>query len=80
MATTFASFAKYPPILYGSIVVGGKEKSGSFVPLWNKYSNSMTYHYHTLKGHKGTGGFTLMKAFRLFSAGALTTNPTAVSD
>ena len=68
-------FSQEKPSLFGQISVNGKSKIGSFLPLWNKYTNSLVYRYHTSNGRKGQGGFTLMKAYHLFKEGRLSTNP-----
>ena len=72
---TYPEFAKSRPVLFGQIVCNGKVKIGEFRPSWNRWSNSATYQYFTPKGKKGAGGFTLQRAFKLFSTGQLTTNP-----
>ncbi len=71
------NFIKNPPkILYGKINLGDyKEKFGMFKLGWNKYSNSETYHYYTLNGRKGSGGFTVRKAYELIQKNQLSTNP-----
>jgi hypothetical protein len=71
----YIEFAKAPPILYGYMTVNGKQKIGSFKAEWNHNSNSLCYQYYSPKGNKGQGGFTLMKAFNLFAANRLSTNP-----
>jgi len=75
MENDFLKFAKSPPILYGQITVNDKTKIGCFKPLWNKYSNQLDYAYFTPKGKKGTGGFTLKRAYDLFILGRITNNP-----
>jgi hypothetical protein len=72
---TFSEFAHSPQILYGQITVNGKSKIGQFRPKWSRYTNQLEYCYFTPQGNKGTGGFTLKKAFNLFVLGRLTTNP-----
>lgn len=72
---TYSQFATEKPVLYGQIMYKGKSKIGSFKPLWQALSNSLIYAYHLPNGKKSTGGFTLKRAFSLFEAGRLTTNP-----
>lgn len=48
-----------------------KIKYGMFQPKWSKYSNSIAYIYYTMKGYRGTGGFTLNRAYYLLKTGAL---------
>jgi hypothetical protein len=62
-------------ILYGTISVKGKQKIGSFRLEYNKYSDRMEYLYYTEKGHKGTGGFSMLMASLLLEQGRLSTNP-----
>lgn len=69
---TFPEFSKTKPVLYGSINHNGKQKIGSFVPKWVGLSNSLNY---ILNGRKGNPGFTLKRAWELFEAKRLTTNP-----
>lgn len=68
---SYLQFVHYKPVLAGYIRVNGRLKYGTFMPEWSKYSNSMIYSYHTTKGNKGTGGFTLDRAYNLFKGGAL---------
>ncbi len=75
METTYKDFVHSPVRLYGQITVNGKSKIGEFRPKWSRYSNQLEYAYFTPKGNKGTGGFTMAKAFQLFKDGRLTTNP-----
>jgi hypothetical protein len=72
---TYFSFLDTAPILYGTIIVNGKCKIGQFKPEWNYLTNSLVYRYYTHKDNKGTGGFSTKKAFALFTAGCLSTNP-----
>jgi hypothetical protein len=72
---SYTEFLKKKPNLYGSISVNGKQKNGMFRPEFNPYSDAVDYHYYTAKGHKGTGGFTISKAYKLFSSGQLSTRP-----
>lgn len=72
---TYTEFCKEKPILYGTIRVDGKNKIGSFKPLYNPHSNSIAYHYYTFNGNAGHGGFTLRKAYDLFSKNRLSINP-----
>ena len=67
----YLQFIQQKPILTGRITVNGKQKEGVFIPLWSRYSNSMVYHYHTPKGNKGSGGFTMMRAYSLLNNGIL---------
>lgn len=69
---TYSEFTSEKPILWGSIYVNGSPKFGMFKPEHNKHSNKICYHYYTPKGNKGTGGFTMRKAYRLFDSGKLT--------
>jgi len=71
----FIEFAHKPMKLYGQITVNGKSKIGEFKPEWSRYSNQLEYQYYTPNGRKGTGGFTLKRAFDLFNAGRLSDNP-----
>lgn len=59
----YLDFAQKPPILFGQITMNGKSKIGSFKPLWHGMTNSLMFIYHSPKGHKGQGGFTLRKHF-----------------
>ncbi|WP_373103526.1 hypothetical protein [Phocaeicola plebeius] len=68
---SYLQVVHYKPVLAGYIRVNGRLKYGTFMPEWSKYSNSMIYSYHTTKGNKGTGGFTLDRAYNLFKGGAL---------
>ena len=69
----YLEFLKSPPaILEGTITCNGKQKDGYFKPLWNHWSNSLCYQYFTPKGRKGTGGFTLQRAYNLFTNNQLT--------
>jgi len=68
----FLEFAKKPPILEGSICVNGKQKEGIFKPKWNKWSNTLCYQYYTFNDRMGSGGFTLMKAYKLLELNVLT--------
>lgn len=72
---TYSEFANKKPVLYGQIMDNGKSKIGSFQADWQAITNSVVYFYHTHEGNKGKGGFTLMKAYQLFKAGRLSTNP-----
>lgn len=72
---TYSAFAAQKPVLYGQIMHNNKSKIGSFRPVWQGLSNSLIYAYHLPNGKKSTGGFTLKRAFDLFKAGRLTTNP-----
>lgn len=72
---TYLEFVSNTPVLYGQITVNDKSKIGTFKPLWNKYSNSLCYAYHTPKGRKGSGGFTLKKAYDLFNTNNLSIDP-----
>lgn len=71
----YLTFAKETPVLYGQIAVKGKYKIGAFKPVWSRFSNSLIYQYYTANGRKGTGGFTLMKAYYLFQNSRLFTDP-----
>lgn len=68
---TYLQFVQDKPVLIGYIRVNNRIKYGMFLPEWSKYSNSMIYAYHTTKGNKGVGGFTLDRAYNLFKAGVL---------
>lgn len=72
---TYLEFVKSPPVLFGQITCNGKGKIGEFKPLWNHWSNSLCYQYFTPKGRKGIGGFTLQRAYNLFTRNQLTTDP-----
>jgi len=72
---TYLEFAKAPVRLYGQITVNGKSKIGQFRPHWSVYTNQLEYAYFTPNGNKGTGGFTLKRAYDLFANGRLTENP-----
>lgn len=67
----YIQFIHQRPALSGSITVNGRSKSGIFMPEWSKYSNSIIYRYHTDRGNKGTGGFSLNRAFFLLNCGRL---------
>lgn len=67
----FSFFVKNPPILKGYISVNGKTKNGYFKPEFNRYSNNIAYRYYTENWRKGTGGFTLKKAFDLVNLNIL---------
>lgn len=72
----FIDFAKKPPaVLHGTITVNDKAKTGQFRPKWNHWSNSLIYAYYTETGRKGTGGFTLKRAYNLYQSGQLTIKP-----
>lgn len=64
-----------PKILYGDITVNGKTKTGSFRLMYNRYSDRTEYLYHTPKGYKGTGGFTVARAMYLLENNRLSTEP-----
>lgn len=68
---TYAQFSEQKPTLWGSILVNRKVKFGKFLPRWNKYSNSLNYMYFTETGNRGSGGFTLRKAYELLCNGSL---------
>jgi hypothetical protein len=68
---TYAEFAHVKPELAGCIVVNENAKEGFFRPKWNHYANALHYQYYTKNGRKGTGGFTLGRAYALFQAGRL---------
>lgn len=72
---TYSEFAKQTPILYGQINVCEKSKIGQFRPEWNRYTNSLHYQYYSFSGNKGEGGFTLIKAFKLFEGNRLSIDP-----
>ena len=67
----YLQFIHEKPVLIGYIKVGNKIKYGMFQPKWSKYSNSIAYIYYTMKGYRGTGGFTLNRAYYLLKTGAL---------
>jgi uncharacterized protein YifE (UPF0438 family) len=71
----FKDFVHKPEKLFGQITVNGKSKIGEFRPSWSKYTNQLEYSYYTPQGNKGTGGFTMKRAFVLFNAGKLSKNP-----
>lgn len=71
----YSTFVKRPPVLYGQITVNGKSKIGSFRAEWNPLMNALTYRHYSPNGRKGTGGFTLWKAFVLLNNERLSTNP-----
>ena len=64
-------FKKEKPALWGSIRKDGSSKFGQFKPKFNKYSNKIEYAYYTEKGNRGTGGFTINKAWDLYQKGKL---------
>lgn len=72
---TYSEFATQKPILYGQMMYNGKSKIGSFKAIWQGVSNSLIYTFHTPEGKKSKGGFTLKRAWALFEAGRLSTNP-----
>lgn len=72
---SYIQFIKLTPILYGQIHVNGHIKIGSFRSTWNKYTNSFQYLYFTPNGNKGSGGFTLTKAYQLYKANKLHIDP-----
>jgi hypothetical protein len=71
----YLSFIKDLPVLHGQITVNGKCKIGHFKAEWDSKTNSMTYKYYTHNGRKGTGGFSLQRAYSLFKNGIISTNP-----
>ena len=75
MTSTYAEFAHKAETLYGQITVNGKSKIGQFRPTWSRYTNQLEYCYFTPQGNKGTGGFTMHRAFNLFQMGKLSNNP-----
>lgn len=73
---TYLEFMRNPPqILYGQINVNGKAKFGEFRYTFNYFSNCWIYQYYTLKGKKGTGGFTVKRALNLLIYKILSTDP-----
>ena len=64
-----------PAILYGQVYLNGRTKIGSFRLKYNKWSDRLEYLYHTEKGNRGTGGFTVAKARILFTQGYLYDQP-----
>nr|DAL97766.1 MAG TPA: hypothetical protein [Caudoviricetes sp.] len=69
---SYLSFVKERPVLYGNIVVNGVGKFGMFRSTYNPLTNKDEYQYFTLKGKKGTGGFTMDKAYSLYKNKKLT--------
>lgn len=72
---TYLEFAKTKPTLYGAITVNNTSKIGMFKPEWSRHSGQIDYAYYTFKGNKGKGGFTMMKAYKLFINKQLSINP-----
>lgn len=72
---TYNSFQKERPILYGSIMVNGREKIGMFRAEYNPYSNKQDYRFYSPQGNKGQGGFTIDRAFALYQEGRLSLKP-----
>lgn len=71
---SYRDFVHDPPVLYGWIVVNGKSKVGSFRTRWDKYAG-FCYCYYTERGNRGSGGFTLGRAYDLYRSGFLSTDP-----
>ena len=71
----FLTFAKEKPVLYGQMILNNKCKIGQFKGEYQSLSNSVIYQYYTHAGNKGQGGFSLIKAYKLFKAGRLSFNP-----
>lgn len=71
----YMQFLHEKPVLYGQIVVNDRSKIGHFKPGWNKYTNAVNYQYYTEKGRKGSGGFSLQRAYHLLNCNQLSTNP-----
>lgn len=71
---SYRDFVHKPPVLYGQIVVNGRSKIGSFHTRWDKYAG-FCYCYHTERGNRGSGGFTLVRAYNLYRSGLLSTEP-----
>ena len=71
----YLEFLSAKPVLFGSTMHNGKQKIGSYQPAFNRYSNRIEYQFYTEKGNKGKGGFTLKRAFDLFSSGLLSFDP-----
>lgn len=72
---TLLDILQNKPTLYGSIMVKGSQKIGSFIPIYNKYTNTVQYAYYTEKGNRGQGGFSLTLGFNLLSIGQLSLDP-----
>ena len=49
---TLLDILQIKPTLYGSIMVKGSQKIGSFKPTYNKYTNTVQYTYYTEKGKR----------------------------
>lgn len=73
-ALSFRDFARNPPVLYGQITVNGKCRIGSFRTRWDKHAG-FCYGYYTEGGRRGSGGFTLGRAYRLYCTGLLSVDP-----
>lgn len=71
---SYRNFIHDLPVLYGQITVNGHCKVGSFRARWDKYSG-FYYCYHTERGYRGSGGFSLGKAYSLYRIGFLSTDP-----
>lgn len=71
----YSVFCKELPVLYGQITINGRSKVGQFKPIWSHLTNSRIYQFYTHKGHKGSGGFTLNRAYSLFLQNRLSLNP-----
>lgn len=68
---TLLDILQNKPTLYGSIMVKGSQKIGSFRPRYNKYTNTIQYAYYTEKGNRGQGGFSLNTGYHLLNRGQL---------
>lgn len=71
---SYRDFIHAPPVLYGQIIVNGHCKIGSFHVRRDKYSG-FCYCYYTERGNRGSGGFSLGKAYSLYRMGILSTDP-----
>ena len=72
---TLLDILQIKPTLYGSIMVKGSQKIGSFRPIYNKYTNTIQYVYYTEKGNRGKGGFSLNVGYHLLNKGQLSLDP-----
>lgn len=72
---TLLDILQNKPTLYGSIMVKGRQKIGSFRPKYNKYTNTIMYAYYTERGNRGQGGFTLNTGYHLLNRGQLSLDP-----
>lgn len=72
---TYLDFIQQKPILYGSTTDQNyKQRIGTYKPCFNKYTNTICYFFMNSNGRKTQYGFTLKRAFDLFTSGKLSTD------